>query len=182
MAMKSLSSLRLPEAEAVTLSNTSVCVQAADFDAAALQASLLAGDAGEGAVATFTGYVRTTNEQRKVHTLELEHYPGMTESSINDILQQAFERWPLMKAAVVHRIGKLAPGDQIVWVGVSSAHREAAFAACEFIMDYLKAHAPFWKKELGLGGEQWVSARDSDSGRAARWVENDAQAPPGTRN
>lgn len=155
----------------MTQSSLSVSVQESDFDVAALQASLLAGKAGEGAVATFTGYVRTTNEQRQVHTLELEHYPGMTEQSITGILQDALSRWPLLRASVVHRIGKLAPGDQIVWVGVSSAHREAAFAACEFIMDYLKTRAPFWKKELGPDGEQWVSARDSDNGRAARWAE-----------
>lgn len=163
-------------------SNTSVCVQRADFDTAALQASLLAGDAGEGAVVAFTGYVRTSNEQRPVCTLELEHYPGMTESSIHGILQQALDRWPLMRTAVVHRIGKLAPGDQIVWVGVSSAHRAAAFAACEFIMDYLKTRAPFWKKEVGPTGAQWLAARDGDSARAARWTEPQAQPAAGAHD
>ncbi len=107
-------------------------------------------------------------------TLELEHYPGMTEGSITQILEQAAERWPLLAASVVHRVGKLAMGDQIVWVGVASAHREAAFSACEFIMDYLKTRAPFWKKELGPEGEHWVSARQHDSSRAARWQEDNA--------
>jgi molybdopterin synthase catalytic subunit len=152
----------------------SVTVQEADFDVARLQSSLLAGLSEEGAVATFTGYVRRDNELRQVHTLELEHYPGMTESSILQIIRQAAARWPLLAAAVVHRVGKLSPGDQIVWVGVASAHREAAFSACEFIMDYLKTRAPLWKKELGPGGEHWVSARQHDSSRATRWQEDGA--------
>ena len=146
-----------------------VSVQQADFDVAALQRELLAGAQQEGAVATFTGYVRVSNEQREVYTMELEHYPGMTENSIGDILLQATDRWPLFASSVVHRVGKLRPGDQIVWVGVSSAHREAAFSACEFIMDYLKTRAPFWKKELGPDGGHWVSAREQDAGRAVRW-------------
>jgi molybdopterin synthase catalytic subunit len=152
----------------------SVSVQEADFDVARLQASLLAGAHEEGAVATFTGYVRRANEQRQVYTLELEHYPGMTEGSITQIVRQAAERWPLLAASVVHRVGKLSVGDQIVWVGVASAHREAALCACEFIMDYLKTRAPFWKKELGPDGEHWVSARQHDSSRAARWQEDNA--------
>lgn len=150
----------------------SVSVQEGDFDVARLQSSLLAGSSEEGAVATFTGYVRRANELRQVHTLELEHYPGMTESSILQIIRQAAARWPLLSAAVVHRVGKLSPGDQIVWVGVASSHREAAFSACEFIMDYLKTRAPLWKKELGPGGEHWVSARQHDSSRATRWHED----------
>jgi molybdopterin synthase catalytic subunit len=93
----------------------------------------------------------------------------MTEASINKIMEQAAQRWPLLAASVVHRVGRLSLGDQIVWVGVASAHREAAFNACEFIMDYLKTRAPFWKKELGPEGEQWVSARQQDDKRAARW-------------
>ena len=147
-----------------------VSVQQADFDVAALQRELLAGAQQEGAVATFTGYVRVSNEQREVYTMELEHYPGMTENSIGDILLQATDRWPLFASSVVHRVGKLRPGDQIVWVGVSSAHREAAFSACEFIMDYLKTRAPFWKKELGPDGGHWVSAREHDAGRAWVWT------------
>jgi molybdopterin synthase catalytic subunit len=144
-------------------------VQEADFDVAALQSSLLAGMSEEGAVATFTGYVRRANDDRHVSALELEHYPGMTEKSITAILQEAVERWPVLAASVVHRVGKLSPGDQIVWVGVASAHREAAFTACEFIMDYLKTRAPFWKKEMGPTGETWVAVREHDAGRAARW-------------
>jgi len=113
--------------------------------------------------------VRCANEERQVHTLELEHYPGMTESSIMKITKQATARWPLLAAAVVHRVGTLSPGDPIVWVGVASTHREAAFSACEFIMDYLKTRAPFWKKEVGPGGPRWVAARQQDDHRAARW-------------
>ncbi len=146
-----------------------VSVQPADFDIRTLQASLLAGDAREGGVATFTGYVRANNENRGVQRMFLEHYPGMTERSILAILEESAARWPVLAARVVHRVGELEVGEQIVWVGVSSAHREAAFAACEFIMDYLKTRAPFWKKELGPDGEHWVDARDSDSDRAQRW-------------
>jgi molybdopterin synthase catalytic subunit len=98
----------------------------------------------------------------------------MTEASIEDIVKQAAQRWPLLTATVVHRVGKLAVGDQIVWVGVASAHREAAFSACEFIMDYLKTRAPFWKKEIGPHGEHWVASRQHDTSRAARWREDDA--------
>jgi molybdopterin synthase catalytic subunit len=151
-----------------------VKVQASDFDVAQLQSSLLQGRQEEGALATFTGYVRAGNDQRQVYTLELEHYPGMTEASIEDIVNQAAQRWPLLAATVVHRVGKLAAGDQIVWVGVTSAHRAAAFSACEFIMDYLKTRAPFWKKEIGPDGEQWVAARQHDTSRAARWREDNA--------
>lgn len=146
-----------------------VSVQEADFDVARLQDALVSGDHAEGAIATFTGYVRVTNEQRDLTSMELEHYPGMTESSIERILHEAAERWPLQAASVVHRVGLLAPGDRIVWVGTASTHREAAFAACEFIMDYLKTRAPFWKKEQGADGGKWVDARDSDDARAQRW-------------
>ena len=148
-----------------------VRVQQEDFQVADLQASLLQGQSDEGAVATFTGYVRNNNDNRDVYTLELEHYPGMTENSILAILRESADRWPVLAAAVTHRVGKLAPGEQIVWVGVSSSHREASFAACEFIMDYLKTRAPFWKKELGAGGGRWVDARDSDTERATRWQQ-----------
>jgi molybdopterin synthase catalytic subunit len=155
-----------------SLTPVSVKIQALDFDVAALQSTLLEGSGEEGAVVAFTGYVRRANEERQVHSLELEHYPGMTEASITEIVQQAAERWPLLGASIVHRVGKLSPGDRIVWVGVSSAHREAAFNACEYIMDYLKTRAPFWKKELGPRGEHWVAACDQDSQRAARWDED----------
>ncbi len=146
-----------------------VRVQHDDFSAAELQAALLAGDAREGAVATFTGYVRRDNAGRDVQTLTLEHYPGMTEASIAAIIDEAAGRWPVLAAGVVHRIGELHVGEQIVWVGVSSAHRQAAFEACEFIMDYLKTRAPFWKKEVGAAGSAWVDARETDERRAARW-------------
>jgi len=146
-----------------------VSVQEADFDVAELQRHLLGDDHEEGAVVCFTGYVRSANAQRTVHTMELEHYPGMTEKSIEQILQQAAARWPLLGASVVHRVGRLGPGDRIVWVGISSAHREDAFSACEFVMDYLKTRAPFWKKELGPEGEHWVETRTTDRARAGRW-------------
>lgn len=149
-----------------------VCVQSADFDVALLQRGLLAGNHHEGAIATFTGYVRASNEQRELHTLELEHYPGMTEKSIAAILAEAAQRWALLNASVVHRIGKLRPGDQIVWVGIASMHRESAFSACEFVMDYLKTRAPFWKRELGEDGAHWVDARDTDDKRALRWQQD----------
>jgi molybdopterin synthase catalytic subunit len=101
--------------------------------------------------------------------MTLEHYPGMTENALREILQKAGERWPLMAARIVHRIGRLGPGEQIVWVGVSSSHRDAAHSACEFIMDFLKTDAPFWKKEAGQSGEHWVDARKSDRDRSKRW-------------
>ena len=146
-----------------------VLVQTEDFDPGQLQQTLLTGDHGEGAVATFTGYVRAHNDDRGVSRMLMEHYPGMTEKSIEATLQEAAGRWPLIAAVAVHRVGELAPGDQIVWVGVSSRHRGAAFDACEYIMDYLKTRAPFWKKEIGPDGEHWVQARDTDSERASRW-------------
>ncbi len=149
----------------------SVSVQREDFDVAQLQRSLLGGRAQEGAVASFTGYVRTQNMDRVVQSMELEHYPGMTERSIEQILREACARWPLLSAAVVHRIGRLAPGEQIVWVGIASAHREASFSACEFVMDYLKTRAPFWKKEGSADGGHWVDARASDDVRAERWQD-----------
>ena len=146
-----------------------VNIQQGDFDPGELQRQLLGADHAEGAVVCFTGYVRRDNAQRQVERMELEHYPGMTEKSIAAILQEASQRWPLLAAGVVHRVGTLQPGDQIVWVGVSSAHREAAFSACDFIMDYLKTRAPFWKRESGSEGANWVDARESDEGRAGRW-------------
>ena len=167
--MKSPFSRPLPVAESAVSAVLSVSVQAEDFDVAALQRKLLAGAHDEGAVACFTGYVRAANAGQPVSLMELEHYPGMTQRSIQGILEQASVRWPILAASVVHRIGRLQAGDQIVWVGVASAHREAAFSACEFIMDYLKNEAPFWKKEVGPGGARWVEARAQDSARAARW-------------
>lgn len=144
-------------------------VQQECFDVAELQRSLLGDAQEEGAIATFTGYVRVSNDSRTVDTLELEHYPGMTEKSIVKILEEAADRWPLLSASVVHRVGLLQPGDPIVWVGAASPHREAAFNACEFVMDYLKTRAPFWKKEVGPEGTRWVEARSSDNSQAERW-------------
>ena len=149
-----------------------VSVQEEDFDPAGLQQGLLAGSGLEGAVVTFTGYVRAENRQSPVATMELEHYPGMTEKSIHSIVAQAAARWPLLAVSVVHRVGRLRPGDKIVWVGVASAHRAAAFSACEFIMDYLKHRAPFWKKEHGPEGGRWVEARPEDAARADRWRDH----------
>lgn len=147
----------------------SVQVQAEDFDAAELQRALLQPANSHGAVATFTGYVRAENDAQDVKTLFIEHYPGMTERSLEAIAAEACERWPLLAVSVVHRVGHLVPGDQIVWVGVSSGHRPAAFSATEFIMDYLKTQAPFWKRETGEGGSRWVASRASDYDRAQRW-------------
>ncbi|MDZ7781569.1 MAG: molybdenum cofactor biosynthesis protein MoaE [Halioglobus sp.] len=150
--------------------DSGVWVQEADFDIAHLQRELVARAGDAGAVATFTGYVRKNNASREVHTMELEHYEGMTESSIAAIVEDAAARWPVLAARVVHRVGRLRPGEQIVWVGVAAHHRDAAFTACEFIMDYLKTSAPLWKRECGPGGDaHWVAARRSDEERLLRW-------------
>ncbi|MEH6590235.1 MAG: molybdopterin synthase catalytic subunit MoaE [Halioglobus sp.] len=151
----------------------SVCIQQDPFDLFALQQSLLSGEHQEGAVATFTGYVRNNNDDRSVSSLELEHYPGMTEKCIEDILLEAGRRWPISAGIVVHRVGLLAPGDPIVWVGIASGHRGAAFSACEYVMDYLKTRAPFWKKEVGEHGASWVDARESDHAKASSWTNSD---------
>ncbi|GAB3276877.1 molybdenum cofactor biosynthesis protein MoaE [Parahaliea aestuarii] len=142
-----------------------VQVQAQDFDPLELQRQLEGDDAG--AVVTFTGYVKAGTDA--VTAIELEHYPGMTERSIEAIAREAVERWSLKSVGVVHRIGRLDTGAQIVWVGASALHRGEAFSGCEFVMDYLKTRAPFWKKEFGQFGEHWVEARDSDQQRAGRW-------------
>ena len=151
-----------------------VRVQHEDFDVARETAALRAGDARVGAVALFIGTVRDVNDDRQVRTLTLEHYPGMTEKSIADIIDQAKARWDVYEALVIHRVGELQPMDQIVFVGVTSAHRGDAFAACEFIMDYLKTRAPFWKKEVTPEGPRWVDARASDDVAAQRWERSDA--------
>ena len=146
-----------------------VRVQTDDFDLGAEVAALRAGNPRVGAVACFVGTVRDLNEGTGVRTLTLEHYPGMTERSLEDICAQARARWSLEDVLVVHRVGTMAPQDQIVLVATTSAHRGEAFAACEFIMDYLKTRAPFWKKELTPEGERWVEARSSDDEAASRW-------------
>jgi molybdopterin synthase catalytic subunit len=144
-------------------------IQRAPFDVAAEQRALLAQRTDIGAVVSFTGMVRDFNERPDVTALTLEHYPGMTESSLQAIVDQAGDRWSLQGARVIHRIGRLAPGDPIVLVLVASAHRRDAFEACDFIMDYLKTRAPFWKKEHTVETEYWVAERDTDIQDASRW-------------
>jgi molybdopterin synthase catalytic subunit len=146
-----------------------VRVQTEDFDAGAEIARLRQGNAKVGAVAAFIGVARDVNDGAAVATLSLEHYPGMTEKALEGIVAEARARWRLIDALVVHRIGALKPTDQIVLVAVTSEHRGDAFAACEFIMDYLKTRAPFWKKEATTEGERWVEARTDDNDAAARW-------------
>ena len=147
-----------------------VRVQAGDFDLGSEIARLREGDARVGAVVSFVGTVRDLNEGAQVAELELEHYPGMTEKALEDIVAQALARWPLYGALVVHRIGPMKPLDQIVLVACTAAHRGVAFAACEFVMDYLKTEAPFWKKEQTPEGARWVDARSSDDSARARWA------------
>ena len=146
-----------------------VRVQAADFDLSAEVARLRAANPKVGAVVTFVGAVRDLNDGAAVSAMELEHYPGMTEKALEDICAQARSKWDLIDTLVIHRIGPLKPGDRIVLVGVTSAHRGEAFAACEFIMDYLKTRAPFWKREDTPQGARWVEARTSDDQAADRW-------------
>ena len=146
-----------------------VRVQEAPFDAAVEIAALTEGRRDIGAVATFVGLVRDANEGTEVSRMALEHYPGMTERAIGDICAEAARRWNVIDSRVVHRVGPLEPGEAIVLVAVSGAHRGEAFAACEFIMDYLKTRAPFWKKETTPAGTRWVEARSSDDEAAARW-------------
>jgi molybdopterin synthase catalytic subunit len=149
--------------------NFKVLVQHEDFDVSSELALLRQDNNQVGAITSFVGLVRDINDSLGVSSLQLEHYPGMTERSIERIVLQASERWALLGATVIHRIGRLSPADQIVLVAVSSLHRGESFAACEFIMDYLKTQAPFWKKELTSSGERWVDARTSDQTAARRW-------------
>jgi len=146
-----------------------VRVQNEDFDAGAEIARLRGGDPKVGAVAAFIGVARDVNGGAAVATLSLEHYPGMTERALEGIVAEARARWRLIDALVIHRVGELKPTDQIVLVAVTSANRGEAFAACEFIMDYLKTRAPFWKKERTPEGARWVEARVTDDDAAARW-------------
>lgn len=146
-----------------------VRVQVADFDVGAELEALTRGRTDVGAVASFVGLVRAANDGRSIRGMALEHYPGMTEKALEDICAQALGRWKILDALVIHRVGALVPGDRIVLVGVSSAHRGEAFAACEFIMDYLKTRAPFWKREDTSEGARWVEARPSDDASAGRW-------------
>jgi len=163
-----------------------VTIQNEDFDLGAEVAALRAGDVAVGAVASFIGTVRDRNGggAGEVAAMELEHYPGMTEKAIEAMIDEAQRRFDIRAARVVHRVGPLLPGDQIVLVAVSSAHRGQAFQACEFLMDYLKTQAPFWKKETTAEGARWVDARVADDAALARWglASGNAAAPaaPGT--
>lgn len=148
-----------------------VRVQTEDFDVGAELKALRAGRPQVGAVAMFVGTVRDINEGDAVSAMELEHYPGMTESSLQAMIDQAHQRWDVLDCLIVHRVGRLAPLDQIVLVIVSSAHRKQAFEACEYLMDFLKTEAPFWKKESTLEGTRWVEARETDEAAVARWAE-----------
>jgi molybdopterin synthase catalytic subunit len=152
-----------------------VRVQREDFDISAEIAAFRRADPAIGAVASFIGLVRDVNDGDTVAGMTLEHYPGMTERALAGIVDQAKERWDIIDALVIHRIGELKPLDQIVLVVVIGAHRGAAFAACEFIMDYLKTQAPFWKKEQTAQGARWVEARASDDQAAGRWRDPQAK-------
>lgn len=146
-----------------------VRIQTADFDAGREIAALRGDDPRVGAVASFIGTVRDINDATEIAGMTLEHYPGMTEKALESIVAEAHARFDIVAALVIHRIGELRPGDQIVLVVVTSAHRGDAFDACRLIMDYLKTRAPFWKKERTASGERWVDARPSDDDAAARW-------------
>ena len=146
-----------------------VCIQTQDFDLSTEAASLRAADGGVGAVVAFVGTVREHGSDGAVSAMELEHYPGMTESAIEAMVDASFARFDIRAARVIHRVGRLQAQDQIVLVLVASAHRGQAFAACEFLMDYLKTQAPFWKKEHTPEGARWVDARVADDEALARW-------------
>jgi molybdopterin synthase catalytic subunit len=151
------------------MQNDFIRIQETDFDLTTEVKVLRKDDPRVGAVVTFVGTVRDLNDGSQVQGMTLEHYPGMTEKSLEEIIVQARTRWDLYKMLVIHRVGPLLPEDQIVLVAVTSAHRGEAFAACEFIMDYLKTAAPFWKKEETPEGSKWVDARVTDDAAMARW-------------
>lgn len=146
-----------------------VYVQTEAFDAGHMLNALHAEQLGVGAVVGFVGYVRDFNDGQEVAGMMLEHYPGMTEKALQQIIDDAGQRWPLLNVDLLHRVGELEPGEPIVFVGVSSAHRQAAFEACHFIIDYLKTRAPFWKREDTPEGPRWVDARDGDAEAMRRW-------------
>lgn len=151
-------------------------VQEKDFDISTELKALTDGDTSVGAVASFTGLVRdmapVDGESREIRTMTLEHYPGMTEKKLAEIETEANARWPLAASLIIHRYGTLAPGDQIVFVACASSHRQAAFDACQFLMDWLKTEAPFWKLEDTDTGGVWVDTRESDDQATARWRKN----------
>ena len=150
-----------------------IAVQQQDFDISELYKKLTTNQLnphGYGAIVTFVGKVRDFNLHQPVSTMTLEHYPGMTEKSLEQIVNQAKSRWPISEPIIIHRVGELQPGDQIVYIGVASAHRKAAFEACEFLIDYLKVNAPLWKKERINDEYQWVDAREKDGQAANKWT------------
>ncbi|MYM41396.1 molybdenum cofactor biosynthesis protein MoaE [Duganella qianjiadongensis] len=155
---------------AIGQEGSAVRVQQQDFDLSTELAQLRAAQPGVGAIVSFVGTVRDLNEGASVAEMELEHYPGMTEQSIQRIIEQARARWDIFGALVIHRVGPLKPMEQIVLVAVTAAHRGEAFAACEFIIDYLKTEAPFWKKEQTPEGGRWVDARVSDDVALEKWA------------
>lgn len=146
-----------------------VSVQEADFDVGRELEAMTAGRRDIGAVASFVGLVRDVNEKARIEELVLEHYPAMTQKALEAIVEEARRRWDILDVRVIHRVGRLLPGDRIVLVAVAGAHRGDAFRACEFIMDWLKTRAPFWKKEQTPAGSRWVEARSTDDEAAARW-------------
>lgn len=148
-------------------------ITTAPIDTAA-ESKAVAQDSGVGAVVTFSGICRADEKGEAISALHLEHYPGMAEQEIGSHIEEAKKRWPLLAVSVVHRVGRIEPGETIVFVATASAHREAAFAAAEFIMDYLKTRAPFWKKVEGGKGEAWVEANEKDDNAAARWKKKNA--------
>ncbi len=155
-----------------------VVIQAADFNLSAEIETLRANDKRVGAVCSFVGTVRDRNDGLSVSTMELEHYPGMTEKSIESMVDEAHKRFDIFGARVIHRVGLLQPLDQVVMVAVTSAHRGESFQACEFLMDYLKTQAPFWKKEVTPQGARWVDARVSDDAALAKWGLTLSNLPP----
>ena len=144
-------------------------VQEADFDVSAELKRLSAHDRTIGALVSFVGLVRDINEGQNIQAMTLEHYPGMTEKALSEIAQEAQQRWPLQGITIIHRVGELLPSDQIVLVITASRHRHAAFESADFLMDFLKSKAPFWKKENTADGARWVDARESDEVALARW-------------
>jgi len=147
-------------------------IQEADFDIAQEIAALTSGRSDVGAVVTFSGICRGSENGEPIAALTLEHYPGMAEAEIKRHTDEAMSRWPLTGLTVVHRVGRIRPGENIVLVLAASQHRQAAFAAAEFLMDYLKANAPFWKREESAKGTSWIEARDHDDAAAARWTKS----------
>jgi len=152
--------------------NVTIRIQEADFDIAREMTALTSGRTDIGAVVSFSGICRGNEGGQTIAALTLEHYPGMAEAEIARHVETAISRWPLSGVSVVHRVGRIAPGENIVLVVTASEHRQAAFEAAEFLMDYLKANAPFWKREEGIGGTAWVEARHDDDDAVARWTKS----------